>query len=121
MDNVVTGRDLWKKRYFEEKKVTNPLDDQTNRLKMELESLQRKLMAQLEVQRERRDGRRVQEGKPSNQVSCGVLCSVQISWILHNCHITEAITSENNNSATQNVADQFKFLVLENVKRINQK
>ncbi|XP_070194597.1 spermatogenesis-associated protein 1-like isoform X5 [Littorina saxatilis] len=47
------ARDAWKKRYFEEKKKTPPLEEQTNRLQDELEGLHRKLMATLEGPKEK--------------------------------------------------------------------
>ncbi|KAK7490477.1 hypothetical protein BaRGS_00018263 [Batillaria attramentaria] len=46
-------RDVWKKRYFEEKKKTPPLEEQTNRLREELEALHRKLMTTLEGPKEK--------------------------------------------------------------------
>ncbi|XP_061182049.1 spermatogenesis-associated protein 1-like isoform X8 [Saccostrea echinata] len=42
------ARDLWKKRYFEEKKKTPPLEEQCNRLRHELDIIHRKLMNTLE-------------------------------------------------------------------------
>ncbi|KAL8584612.1 hypothetical protein ACOMHN_002341 [Nucella lapillus] len=47
------ARDVWKKRYFEEKKKTPPFEDQTNRLREELDALHRKLMAALEGPKEK--------------------------------------------------------------------
>ena len=47
------ARDVWKKRYFEEKKKTPPLEEQTSRLKEELEQLHRKLMTTLEGPKEK--------------------------------------------------------------------
>ncbi|XP_071799379.1 uncharacterized protein [Asterias amurensis] len=41
-------RDLWKKRYFEEKKKTNPLEEQVNRLRGQLDQQHRKLLSHLE-------------------------------------------------------------------------
>nr|XP_034312304.1 trichohyalin isoform X12 [Crassostrea gigas] len=48
MMNVFDARDLWKKRYFEEKKKTPPLEEQCNRLRHELDIIHRKLMNTLE-------------------------------------------------------------------------
>ncbi|KAK3091842.1 hypothetical protein FSP39_023087 [Pinctada imbricata] len=42
------ARDVWKKRYFEEKKRTPPLEEQCNRLRTELDIIHRKLMNTLE-------------------------------------------------------------------------
>ncbi|XP_071119189.1 protein starmaker-like isoform X26 [Haliotis cracherodii] len=57
------ARDIWKKRYFEEKKKTAPLEEQTNRLKHELDSIHRKLMSALEGPKEKNI--RLGEPKPS--------------------------------------------------------
>ncbi|XP_078316591.1 spermatogenesis-associated protein 1-like isoform X12 [Crassostrea virginica] len=48
MMTVFDARDLWKKRYFEEKKKTPPLEEQCNRLRHELDIIHRKLMNTLE-------------------------------------------------------------------------
>lgn len=42
------ARDVWKKKYFEEKKRTNPLEEQSSKLRSELENLHRRIMSQLE-------------------------------------------------------------------------
>ncbi|CAL1531116.1 unnamed protein product [Lymnaea stagnalis] len=47
------ARDMWKKKYFEEKKKTAPLEENSNRLRQELEALHRKLMNTLEGPKER--------------------------------------------------------------------
>lgn len=47
------ARDLWKKKYFDEKKKTAPLEEQTNRLREDLETLHRKLMNTLEGPKEK--------------------------------------------------------------------
>ncbi|XP_066298188.1 caldesmon-like [Branchiostoma lanceolatum] len=49
------ARDIWKKRYFEEKKKTTPLEENCNRLRAELDMTHRKLMSKLEGDR---DGKR---------------------------------------------------------------
>ncbi|CAH1775652.1 unnamed protein product [Owenia fusiformis] len=43
------ARDQWKKRYFDEKKRTAPLEEQSSRLRGELEVLHRRLMSHLET------------------------------------------------------------------------
>lgn len=72
---------MWKKRYFEEKKRTTPLEERANKLRNELDSLHRRIMSQLETQRERDDGRKLKDNKPSQQVSTKLL-SFQTSNIL---------------------------------------
>lgn len=62
------ARDVWKKRYFEEKKKTAPLEEQTNRLQEELENLHRKLMATLEGPKEKNI--KLGDNKPSLKVVC---------------------------------------------------
>ncbi|KAH9523704.1 hypothetical protein Btru_040693 [Bulinus truncatus] len=47
------ARDMWKKKYFEEKKKTAPLEENSNRLQQELEALHKKLMNTLEGPKER--------------------------------------------------------------------
>jgi hypothetical protein len=42
------GRDLWKKRYYEEKKKGAPVETKANKLKRELEETHRQIIAQLE-------------------------------------------------------------------------
>ncbi|PAA54586.1 hypothetical protein BOX15_Mlig024004g2 [Macrostomum lignano] len=49
------ARDMWKKRYFEEKKLTTPLEDQANRLRDELESYHKRMVSTMTS--------RVKEGK----------------------------------------------------------
>ena len=63
-----SARDLWKKRYFEEKKKTNPLDEQTSRLRQELDALHRKIMSQLEQTKEKDGAGRKSGEKPGPQV-----------------------------------------------------
>ncbi|XP_074641747.1 uncharacterized protein LOC141899386 isoform X2 [Tubulanus polymorphus] len=43
------ARDVWKKKYFEEKKKTPALEDKCNKLRIELESLHRKIVGQMET------------------------------------------------------------------------
>ncbi|XP_041357853.1 zinc finger CCCH domain-containing protein 13-like [Gigantopelta aegis] len=47
------ARDVWKKRYFEEKKKTPPLEEQMNRMRQELDAVHRKLMITLEGPKEK--------------------------------------------------------------------
>ncbi|KAK0042066.1 zinc finger CCCH domain-containing protein 13 [Biomphalaria pfeifferi] len=47
------ARDMWKKKYFEEKKKTAPLEENSNRLQQELEALHKKLMNTLEGPKEK--------------------------------------------------------------------
>ncbi|XP_033736929.1 zinc finger CCCH domain-containing protein 13-like isoform X2 [Pecten maximus] len=61
------ARDLWKKRYFEEKKRTSPLEEQCNRLRHELEIIHRKLMNTLEGPTKDKATQRMGDLKPSLQ------------------------------------------------------
>ena len=63
----ITARDVWKKKYFEEKKKTPPLEEQCTKLRQELDQLHRKIMSTLESKTER-EGRRQPPDKPSTQV-----------------------------------------------------
>jgi hypothetical protein len=63
---LLSARDIWKKRYFEEKKKTPPLEEQTNRLQEELEALHRKMMAVLEGPKEK--NMKLGDNKPSQKV-----------------------------------------------------
>ena len=49
--NIVNfvAREMWKARYFKEKKKTNPLEEQAAKLRAELEQLHRKIMSHLET------------------------------------------------------------------------
>ena len=69
---VCTARDVWKKKYFEEKKKTPPLEEQTNKMRQELDLLHRRIMSQLEGTPI--DGKTPrQKGDPSQSVSCELL------------------------------------------------
>ncbi len=70
LSHIFTARDLWKKRYFEEKKRTNPLEEKANKLRVDLDALHRRIMSQLETQKERESLRKNTEKdkKPSQQV-----------------------------------------------------
>ena len=48
MSLMLPARDMWKKKYFEEKKKTPPLEEQSTRLRTDLESVHKRLMAQME-------------------------------------------------------------------------
>ncbi|XP_038049656.1 spermatogenesis-associated protein 1-like isoform X3 [Patiria miniata] len=56
VDRKNKARDLWKKKYFEEKKKTNPLEEQVNRLRSQLDQQHRKLLNQLEGRGPQRKG-----------------------------------------------------------------
>ncbi|XP_060554017.1 spermatogenesis-associated protein 1-like isoform X5 [Ruditapes philippinarum] len=60
------ARDLWKKRYFEEKKKTGPLEEQCNRLRHELDIIHKKLLTTLEGPKEK--ATKLNDIKPSNKV-----------------------------------------------------
>ncbi|XP_052774896.1 spermatogenesis-associated protein 1-like isoform X2 [Mya arenaria] len=47
------ARDLWKKRYFDEKKKTGPLEEQSNRLRHELDIIHKRLLTTLEGPKEK--------------------------------------------------------------------
>ncbi len=64
-----TARDLWKKRYFEEKKKTSPLEEKAEKLRSELDALHRRIMSHLEIQKDREEKRNLQNSKPSVQVT----------------------------------------------------
>lgn len=51
---MLTARDVWKRRYYDEKKKTPALEDEAERLHEELEMLHRKIIAQLESAKEER-------------------------------------------------------------------
>ncbi|XP_045157939.1 spermatogenesis-associated protein 1-like isoform X4 [Mercenaria mercenaria] len=61
------ARDLWKKRYFEEKKKTGPLEEQCNRLRHELDIIHKKLLTTLEGPKEK--ATKLNDIKPSNKNS----------------------------------------------------
>jgi len=61
------GRDAWKKKYFEEKRKTVPLEEESRRLRNELDAAHRKILAQLE---KAHDGQQSSTGlHPSQQVN----------------------------------------------------
>ena len=62
---------MWKKKYFEEKKKTSPLEDSSSRLRQELEALHRRLMNTLEGPKEK--NLKLQESKPSTKVISYIL------------------------------------------------
>ena len=59
------GRDTWKKKYFEEKRKTVPLEEESRKLRHELEATNKKIIAQLE---KTPDGQQASAGQPSQQV-----------------------------------------------------
>ena len=45
----LTGRDQWKKRYYEVKKKGAPMEESCNKMRQELVQLQRRILNQLET------------------------------------------------------------------------
>ena len=64
---LLTARDVWKKKYFEEKKKTPPVEEQANKLRQELDQLHRKIMSSLEGNKDK-SGRGMGNVEPSQQV-----------------------------------------------------
>ncbi|XP_035698845.1 ensconsin-like isoform X1 [Branchiostoma floridae] len=62
------ARDIWKKRYFEEKKKTTPLEENCNRLRAELDMTHRKLMSKLEGDKDGKRRFNVNTDPPSSKV-----------------------------------------------------
>lgn len=62
----ISARDIWKKRYFEEKKKTGPYEEQCNRLRHELDIIHKKLLSTLEGPKEK--ATQLKDIKPSNKV-----------------------------------------------------
>jgi len=60
------GRDTWKKKYFDEKRKTVPLEDEYGKLKSELNAANKKIVTQLE---KAHDGQQSSAGQPSQQAS----------------------------------------------------
>lgn len=107
-----TARDLWKKRYFEEKKKTNPLEEQCNRLRHELDIIHRKLMNTLEGPKEKQT--KVGDLKPSKQVgenfgSTGTLQSVTTSQDSPDYN-NRYNTSNFNFPYRQNIANRLQYV-----------
>ena len=60
------GRDAWKKKYFEEKRKTMPLEEESKKLRSELDAANKKILAQME---RTQDGKQsTSAGQPSEQV-----------------------------------------------------
>jgi len=60
------GRDAWKKKYFEEKRKTAPLEEESKKLRNELDAANKKILAQME---KAHDGKQSSSaGQPSEQV-----------------------------------------------------
>jgi len=62
----ISARDLWKKRYFDEKKKTGPLEEQSNRLRHELDIIHKRLLTTLEGPKEK--ATKLNDIKPSSKV-----------------------------------------------------
>ncbi|XP_052774899.1 spermatogenesis-associated protein 1-like isoform X5 [Mya arenaria] len=60
------ARDLWKKRYFDEKKKTGPLEEQSNRLRHELDIIHKRLLTTLEGPKEK--ATKLNDIKPGSKV-----------------------------------------------------
>ncbi|RUS80205.1 hypothetical protein EGW08_012030 [Elysia chlorotica] len=67
------ARDMWKKKYFEEKKRTAPLEENSNRLRQELEALHRRLMNTLEGPKEK--NARLVDSNPSLKSNYVIQCT----------------------------------------------
>ncbi|GFO39926.1 spermatogenesis-associated protein 1, partial [Plakobranchus ocellatus] len=67
------ARDMWKKKYFEEKKKTAPLEENSNRLRQELEALHRRLMNTLEGPKEKNT--RLIDTNPSQKNNYIIQCT----------------------------------------------
>ncbi len=59
-----TARDEWKKKYFEEKKKTPPLEEQVSKLKSHVDQQYRKMLSHIEG----RGKKAGQSGPPSKKV-----------------------------------------------------
>ena len=46
--NLCRDRDAWKKKYFDEKRKTVPLDEQSRRLRTEIEEMNNQIVTQME-------------------------------------------------------------------------
>ena len=78
------ARDVWKKRYFEEKKKTPPLEEQCSKLRQELDQLHKKIMTTLEGGKER--DRRFPTEKPSEKVHVAMFeCLLQLINYYQHC------------------------------------
>ena len=58
---LVEARDIWKKKYFEEKKRTAPREEHCANLKQEMEGVNRKIIGQMETTKD--TGKRDREQK----------------------------------------------------------
>lgn len=65
-DRRYKSRDYWKKRYFDEKKKTVPLEDQVSRVRNQLEVMHRKLLNHLEGKKSK-PGAAAVKGPPSKK------------------------------------------------------
>ncbi|XP_035824147.1 zinc finger CCCH domain-containing protein 13 [Aplysia californica] len=67
------ARDMWKKKYFEEKKKTAPLEESSSRLRQDLEALHRRLMNTLEGPKEK--NLKIVDNKPSRKSNYVIQCT----------------------------------------------
>lgn len=87
---LFSARDIWKKRYFEEKKKTGPFEEQCNRLRHELDIIHKKLLTTLEGPKEK--ATKLQDIKPSNKVGLAPGTVSQDNsvpsqqWVPHQAH-----------------------------------
>ena len=75
------ARDVWKKKYFDEKKRTQPLEDQTGKMRAELDNLHKRIMTQLEGNK---SDRRHEDQKPGAMVGLPMFnIEVSIIYLLY--------------------------------------
>ena len=77
------ARDSWKKKYFETKKATAPLEESLRNLRQELETFYNKLLHQLQARDNRGKPRR--QGRSSLKVNSNSPWSYQL--LCHFCRI----------------------------------
>lgn len=65
--NVSTARDSWKKKYFETKKATAPLEEKLRGLHQQLEMFYNKVLQQLQARQNR--GKQRRQGRSSIKVT----------------------------------------------------
>uniref|UniRef100_A0A673CAR5 Spermatogenesis associated 1 n=1 Tax=Sphaeramia orbicularis TaxID=375764 RepID=A0A673CAR5_9TELE len=87
------ARDSWKKKYFETKKATAPLEDNLRNLRQELEIFYTKLLHQLHARENR--GKPKRQGRTSIKVKCvmgSIVCTYQkimINLLDHQTHMRQ--------------------------------
>lgn len=69
VDFECIGRDSWKKKYFEEKRKTLPLEEESKKLRNELDAANKKILSHMDKSH---DGQQSSAGQPSQQVSSNV-------------------------------------------------